>query len=221
MRLFIAIPFTDEVKANLMDCIYNLKKQSLGGQFTNPAYLSLSLAYITEYQKEEDIQDAMDTVSVEPFEIFLRGYGISNRRSGNIHYSSCEPHPQLTELHKQLVDALAAKGISVNEDDFDLQFTLARNMQPIRTFNPGAFSHTVPRQHMKVTEIALIKSDYDAEKRLVYTELYRKALPVPEPTEEEKQEAAKAQVQAEAEAAKEKSEGKKSGGLFGLFKKRK
>ena len=59
MRLFVAICFSDEIKALLSSVCQKLKTQSLSGNFTRPENLHMTLAFIGESNRVAAVKSAM------------------------------------------------------------------------------------------------------------------------------------------------------------------
>ena len=53
MRLFIAIPLSEEMKKALVTCMHDLKKQGVEGNYVPAQNLHLTLAFIGEYDDTE------------------------------------------------------------------------------------------------------------------------------------------------------------------------
>lgn len=172
MRFYIVIPFSNEVKMRFSDCINKLKLQTLDGKFTPAQNLQLSFFSISATDNVNGIKEAIDAVTFEPFGVEVGGYGINNRRSGNMHYSQVKPCNELPLLYDALKKELSERQIPFDDVEMDLKFALARDVEPIQNFNPGAFSHTVPKVSMTVDTLVLIKSDETG--RLCYTEEYKR-----------------------------------------------
>lgn len=193
MRFYIVIPFSNEVKVKFSDCINKLKLKTLDGKFTPAQNLQLSFFSISETNNIDAIKEAIDAVEIEPFDVEVGGYGINNRRSGNMHYSQVKPCNELPVLYDALKKELGDRQIPFDDVEMDLRFALARDVEPIQSFNPGAFSHTVPKVNMTVDTLVLIKSDYDETGRLCYTEEYKREFKKEELQEEVAETAAEAE----------------------------
>ena len=67
MRLFIAINFSSEEKSKLFSIIADLKKYTVGGNFTRSENLHLTLVFLGETGRLADIMSAMDKVIASAF----------------------------------------------------------------------------------------------------------------------------------------------------------
>ncbi len=175
MRLFIALTFSEEVLNHLCEVIARLKAQSFKGNFSSRSTLHATLAFIGETEKTDKVIAAMDSVTVSPFTLVLGGYGIFKKRTGNVHWAGIKVSPELTALRGQLVTALEENGLPADDGEYNPHLTLGREVETVTSFNPAAFSRSVPRQEQPVTEITLMKSEH-IDGRLTYTPVYVKKL---------------------------------------------
>ena len=58
MRLFIAIRLSDEMKKALINCMHDLKKQGVEGNYVPAQNLHMTLAFIGEYDDPESKESA-------------------------------------------------------------------------------------------------------------------------------------------------------------------
>ncbi len=175
MRLFIALTFSDEIKNVLCEAIVRLKTASLKGNFSSRSTLHSTLAFIGETDKTEEIISAMDSVKTPSFTLELGGYGIFNRRTGNIHWAGIKICPELTALQTEVITALKEHGFKPDEAEFKPHLTLGREVETAASFNPAAFSKSIPRQSQLIEEITLMKSEH-INGKLTYTPIYVKKL---------------------------------------------
>lgn len=81
MRIFIAIRFTEAFKSSILDAQDGLKEYGVRGNYTQPENLHLTLAFIGETERVEEIKAAVDAVKFEPFVIRTGKMGCFNGRS--------------------------------------------------------------------------------------------------------------------------------------------
>lgn len=96
MRLFLAVRFAGEMRKSLSDCTEQLKAAALRGRFTSGENLHLTLAFLGETDREEDVRRAMDSVAAPPFE--LRTGGLGRFPRGGVCWAGTEPCPPLFDL---------------------------------------------------------------------------------------------------------------------------
>lgn len=90
MRLFVAICFSDEIKALLSSVCQKLKTQSLSGNFTRPENLHMTLAFIGESNRVAAVKSAMQQCTGAPFKLSLSGVG----RFGDLWWVGIEKIPR-------------------------------------------------------------------------------------------------------------------------------
>lgn len=166
MRLFIAVKFSEELKKELIRQINSLKEQSEHGNFTKAENLHLTLAFIGESMRINDIKKIMDGISEECFNICLNGSG----RFGSLYWIGLKKEPGLFRLAKYLREELDKNGIPVDKKQFSPHITIAREVT-VKTAVDLQVKHT----EMHVEKISLMRSDR-INGKLVYTEVYAKNL---------------------------------------------
>lgn len=162
MRLFIAIRFSDAVRAALLSAADTLKKASSGGNFTRAENLHLTLAFIGESDDVITVRRVMERCAGERFTLAVGGSG----HFGDLYWAGIEKNPALSALADRLQNALRSAGFPVEKRDFSPHITLVRQL---KAAFPPRFS--VPRTEMAVTAFSLMKSERIAG-RLVYMELF-------------------------------------------------
>ena len=75
MRLFIAIPLSEEMKKALVACMHDLKKQGVEGNYVPAQNLHLTLAFIGEYDDPEKVKEVLRSVPMPPFRMSLSEKG--------------------------------------------------------------------------------------------------------------------------------------------------
>lgn len=166
MRLFIAIRFSEEIHALLLESIASLKAQSLSGSFTSPQNLHLTLAFIGETNRVSAIRRAMDEPSADPFSLTVSGCG----RFGNLWWAGVKDSPALSRLATELQNSLRHAGFSIESRPFKPHITLGRQIVP-----RDRISLTVPPTSMTVESLFLMKSER-LSGRLTYTSVYERPL---------------------------------------------
>lgn len=163
MRIFIAIRLTEAFKASIMDAQEGLREQGVRGNFTRPENLHLTLAFIGETDRIDDIKAAVASVKLDPFVITTGQLGCFNGRS-RVLWMGIQGKEKVKALALRLRKALDERDIDHSHDPFQPHITLVR--QPTETpldIKPEDAS-------MTVREIAVMKSER-IDGRLVYTTL--------------------------------------------------
>jgi 2'-5' RNA ligase len=169
MRLFIAINFTDEVKDALCETISDLKGAARRGRYTLWENLHLTLVFIGESERVDDILDVMGDVCEEtfsePLDVRLSEAGAFRGRGGDLHWIGVENTPALSKLAKRLSEELRAEGFEIEKRRFTPHITIGREI----ILGSKADIRVHPAS-MKADHISLMRSDR-AGGRLVYTEI--------------------------------------------------
>ncbi|MCF0230035.1 MAG: RNA 2',3'-cyclic phosphodiesterase [Parasporobacterium sp.] len=161
MRLFTAIRLTKKMKEALGSAIFDMKRSGAGGNYTVPDNLHITLAFIGETNRVQDIEDALDEVEFSPFDLKLEGFG----SFGDLYWVGLADQPMLDSLVKGVRRALDAHEIPYDRKKFKAHITIARKVQtnhPIRV--------TVPNAGMEVTGFSLMKSER-INGQMKYTEI--------------------------------------------------
>ncbi|MDR1727701.1 MAG: RNA 2',3'-cyclic phosphodiesterase [Acidobacteriota bacterium] len=169
MRLFVAINFSNEVKDALCETIAELRAAALRGRYTARENLHLTLAFIGESNRPEDVLKAMEAVAaeapLETLDITLSDAGVFGGRGGDLHWVGVTHTPELESLAARLADALRAKGFAVARNRFTPHVTIGRQV----VLAAGAGIRARPA-HMQAAGLSLMRSDRLCG-RPVYTEI--------------------------------------------------
>lgn len=163
MRIFIAIRFTEAFKSSILDAQDGLKEYGVKGNYTQPENLHLTLAFIGETERVEEIKAAVDAVKFEPFVIRTGKMGCFNGRSRVI-WLGIEGEDKVKAIAQQLRRNLDQRGIEYAKGKFSPHITLVR--QP----SEMSFDIDVESESMTVSKIYVMKSER-INGRLVYTAL--------------------------------------------------
>lgn len=163
MRIFIAIRFTEAFKSSIQDAQEGLKEYGVRGNYTQPENLHLTLAFIGETERVEEIKAAVDAVKFEPFVIRTGKLGCFNGRS-QVVWLGIEGEDKVKAIAQQLRRNLDKCGIDYAKGRFSPHITLVR--QP----SEMPLDVEVESESMTVSEICVMKSER-INGRLVYTAL--------------------------------------------------
>jgi 2'-5' RNA ligase len=169
MRLFIAINFSEKIKDALCETIAELRVASQRGRFTRRDNLHLTLAFIGETDRVDDIIDVMDEACGDSFEskvrITLSGAGAFIRRGGDIHWIGVAHTPELKRLAQRIASGLRDEGFDIEKRKFTPHITIGRE---VRLHADARI--TAPMASMDAKSISLMRSER-IHGELVYTEL--------------------------------------------------
>lgn len=163
MRIFIAIRFTEVFKSSILDAQDGLKEYGVRGNYTQPENLHLTLAFIGETERVEEIKAAVDAVKFEPFVIRTGKMGCFNGRS-RVVWLGIEGEDKVKAIAQQLRRNLDQRGIDYAKGKFSPHITLVR--QP----SEKPLDIDVESESMTVSKIYVMKSER-INGRLVYTAL--------------------------------------------------
>lgn len=161
MRIFIAIRFTEAFKASILDVQEGLKEQGVRGNFTRPENLHLTLVFIGETDRIDDIKTAVASVRFDPFVITTGQLGCFNGRS-RVLWMGIQGKEKMKTLALRLRKALDERGINYSHGPFQPHITLVR--QPTET----PLDIEVEDACMTIRDIVIMKSER-INGRLVYT----------------------------------------------------
>lgn len=162
MRLFIAIPFSDDVKSALLDSMEDLKAKHVFGNYTREENLHLTLAFLGEFDDPSAVIAAMKDLSFPPIPLTLHGAG----RFGDLYWVGLAHSNALLETVRTLRRTLDARGIRYDHKKFKPHITVLRravSAEPVRI--------KVMPASMTADRICLMSSSVVGGKR-TYTELF-------------------------------------------------
>ena len=113
MRLFIAIQLSEEMRKALVDCLHDLKKQGVEGNYVPAQNLHLTLAFIGEYRDPEQVKQILASVPLPAFRLALSEKG----NFGNILWAGVKGNQKLKTYVRDLRAALKNAGIPFEDDD--------------------------------------------------------------------------------------------------------
>lgn len=167
MRLFVAIPFSDAFKKTLGDMMRELKNRGVEGNFTPPERLHMTICFIGESSRSEEIIDALRGITWKPFSLTLSELG----HFKDLIWIGTNDCPELHVLVKKIRTALAEIGVCFDQKPFKPHITLVRksnkfvsNQDCGENLSSGGITST------HVETISLMRSDRVAG-RLIYTRL--------------------------------------------------
>ncbi len=125
MRLFVAIDFPETVK----DQLDTLQVPIPTARWVKRQQMHLTLFFLGETDRLQDIKAALAGVVSQPFELTLTGTGRFPKRQKQpprVLWIRIDPEPALNQLHVQVTTALAGIGFQPEDRPFSPHITLAR-----------------------------------------------------------------------------------------------
>lgn len=164
MRLFLAIRFSDDMKAAVGSTIADLKQQGVTGNFTRSENLHLTLAFIGESTQVRKISDAVKKVPFTPYMVELGRGG----HFGDLYWIGLKRSDPLDRYVRDLRAALDDAGVNFDHKKFRPHITVVRRARAADEDTPIVLN--VPKAKMTVTRVSLMKSERIRGK-LTYTEV--------------------------------------------------
>lgn len=181
MRLFIAVNFSDETRAQLHAVQDKLRSCAANGSFSLSENLHLTLAFLGECDARQvaAAKQVINAVRFEPFTITIAGGGYWDKGRPNLVFCGLQNdsgYSKLRQLQSDLSMRLSGKGFELEQRKFRPHITLGRKVvwkdtSDFSSLNDSCF----PMLEECVTSIELMKSERISGK-LIYTAIYRKKL---------------------------------------------
>ena len=171
MRLFTAICFDDETK-NALFAAENFAKNFSEGSFSEKENLHLTLVFIGETEREEEIKTALSEIEFPAFSFKIKGTGTFEKK---IFWAGTEENENLKNLQKKVLEELENLGFETEKREFVPHITLARKFKPEESFPFEENEKLLPEKAVFANRISLMKSER-INGVLRYTEIYSKNL---------------------------------------------
>lgn len=164
MRLFIAINFDENTIAELESYQKDLMDAGIDGNFTPPENLHLTLAFIGDYGKPDEILDIMENVSFEACDVRVEKIELYR----DMYFADITNHPALQSYVRRLRRELSDAGIPFDRKKFKPHITLARKAvcigkRPVIEWEGSDYAISINR-------ISLMSSRR-GKRGMIYTEL--------------------------------------------------
>ena len=160
MRVFVAIPLSEEMKSAVTDTMHRMKKQGIRGSYVPKQNLHLTLAFIGETKEAAAVKAALETVKIKPFRLAFSDMDTF----GDLLWVGLKGNQGLSAAVREVRAALDAAGIAYDRKKFVPHITMIRKMT-------GSWKQVpAPKGDMTVKSVSLMKSEVKDGKR-VYTEI--------------------------------------------------
>ena len=171
MRLFTALCFDEETK-NALFAAGKAAEISSEGNFSPKENLHLTLVFIGETEKAEEIKTALSKIEFPAFEFKISGTGFFEK---GIFWAGTEENENLKNLRKEISERLENLGFEPEEREYVPHITLARKFKPEENFSAEKTEKLLPEKPVFANRISLMKSER-VDGVLRYTEIYSKNL---------------------------------------------
>ena len=164
MRLFIAIPLRNNMKKLVRDIQNSFREQNIRGNYTPEENLHITLAFIGEYNDPDEVLEAMENVSFQPFSVTMDRVGSFDE----IWWAGFTESEEMNHLARKLRRALAEAGVPYDRKKFKAHVTVLRKPRYDRQGRkiPVSFEP----ETMQVDRISLMRS-VRGKNGMIYTEL--------------------------------------------------
>lgn len=126
MRLFVALDIPEDIRARLAEFMARLQRGFPDLKWVRPESLHVTLKFIGESQKLDEIKAALSRVRFAPFDLSFRGCGFFQPKSPRVFWVGIEAPPELAHLADQVDEALKPLGVQANDFPYHPHLTLAR-----------------------------------------------------------------------------------------------
>jgi len=126
VRLFVGLDIPEQIRAAVTSYIEECRRVAPEARWVKPESLHITLKFIGETQKVDEIKDVLAQVTAHPFEIELGGTGFFTPGSPRVFWVGIKASDALPELAHRIDEATARVGIPREEHPFRPHLTLAR-----------------------------------------------------------------------------------------------
>ncbi len=161
MRLFIAIPVSDQIRKALVDGMHEMKKLGIQGRFVPAQNFHITLAFLGEVKDAAAVKEVMASLPVEKSRLSLADF---EYKSDQIRVA-VKANQKVKKYVSDLRRALKTAGFAVDEAKLEPHITVVRGLKGKKP------SLSAPKEDLMIDRICLMKSEEKDGKR-VYKELY-------------------------------------------------
>lgn len=162
VRLFVAVQLSEQMKNSLVEVMHDMKNQGVVGSYVPKQNLHMTLTFIGETDKRQQIQEIMSEIGFQPFRIALTEAG----NFGDTQWIGVKGNQKLKGYVNELQKRLREEGIPFDGKKFTPHITLLRKTKASRPYTVKA-----PKLDMNVEKISLMKSEFKDGKP-VYKEMF-------------------------------------------------
>lgn len=171
MRLFTALCFDEKTK-NALFAAGKEAENSAKGNFSMKENLHLTLVFIGETEREEEIKSALSEIEFPAFDFKISKTGFFEK---GIFWAGTEENENLKNLQMEVFEKLKNLGFELEEREFVPHITLARKFRPEENFPFDEIEKNLPEKPALINRISLMKSER-INGELKYTEIFSKEL---------------------------------------------
>jgi len=161
MRLFIALNFPEDVRAQIQEILDTVRAQSLQGRFVGDEQLHLTLEFLGDVPPSRIslIRQALDGLEGEAFTLRLTRAGAFRQREGDVFWLGVERGAPLMALQSALHKSLLEKGFTLENRPYTPHITLGRKVKLKDGFDPKSLDAAVGAIAAPITKVDLMRSE--------------------------------------------------------------
>lgn len=177
IRLFIALNFKDEVKAQITDVINKMKSNSIQGKFVNEENMHLTVEFLGEIENTriDLIKEVMDKLDYKKFTLSLTKIGYFKKSEGNIYWLGIDENDILINLYNKLHQGLLDKGFKLEDRPYRPHITLGRKVSLKDDLHFDDIKHVLEKIKIDIDRVDLMKSEF-VKGGVVHSVVYSKLL---------------------------------------------
>ncbi|MDO5755199.1 MAG: RNA 2',3'-cyclic phosphodiesterase [Tissierellia bacterium] len=145
MRLFIAME-SEEIQEELAKL---QEKLQINGRKIKKEQIHLTLKFIGEQKKVEEIRKVLRKIAFSPMELEVENLGTFPGRKGSLLYLKIKKSKELEQLYQRIEQGLFQKGIPRDQRKYLPHITLARNVYSYENQVPLPKRFLVDGYHLK------------------------------------------------------------------------
>jgi 2'-5' RNA ligase len=127
MRLFVALDIDSEIREHIAAFRDDLRALAPGVRWVGPETFHVTLQFLGETDKLEEIKTALATVNAEPVSLAFRGAGFfPNPQRARVFWVGIESDANLQLLANEIGNVLAPLGFKRDYEEYHPHLTLAR-----------------------------------------------------------------------------------------------
>jgi 2'-5' RNA ligase len=176
IRLFIALNFSNGVKAQINEIISKVKSNSVQGKFVNEEHMHLTVEFLGEIQNNRVnlIKEIMDKLEFGPFTLSLTKVGYFKRPEGNIYWLGLKDNDTLLNIQKKLHQSLIDNGFELEDRKYKPHITLGRKVILKDNFNTDELNGFIEKIEISINKVDLMKSE-SINGKLIHSLVYSKS----------------------------------------------
>lgn len=150
MRLFVAIPLSEDMKKTVTGTLHELKQKGVRGNYAPVQNLHLTLAFLGETDTPGAVKEALGGLSFRPFRLSFSDMGTF----GDLLWVGVKGNQGLSGAAKAVREALDKAGIGYDRKKFSPHVTIVRRTS-------GNWKQVPPpKGEMTVTHLSLMKTTF-------------------------------------------------------------